>query len=276
MSEPIVGTATVIDPETAELNPEDGLYYCKMCHTPRQRRLDLSFIGRGITVVNFMCKCQREADEKEKWAEQLAIRHRKNDLINNKGNSNESIRKILEECNFSVADRDSENLDKAMLYVERFDQFKEDAIGLMLYGDVGNGKTFMAACIANALMERHRTVLMITPDIYMAMSFEDRHRLVHDLYKYELLIIDDFGVQRDSGFANEQMFSLIDGRCKLKLPLLITTNLAPSDFQNPQTRDAKRLYDRINEMCMPMQFKRPSRREMIRKAKMEAARKIFQ
>ena len=41
-------------------------------------------------------------------------------------------------------------MDKAHIFVERFEMMREMNIGYLLWGGVGTGKSFLAGCIANA------------------------------------------------------------------------------------------------------------------------------
>ena len=45
-------------------------------------------------------------------------------------------------------------------YAEHFAEFQKNGQGLLFWGNVGTGKTFLAGCIANALMEKSIPVLM--------------------------------------------------------------------------------------------------------------------
>ena len=61
--------------------------------------------------------------------------------------------KYLLEWNFAVAE-DNKDIQMAKRYVEQWKKVKAENLGLLLWGDVGTGKSFVAACIANALMEQ--------------------------------------------------------------------------------------------------------------------------
>lgn len=41
-------------------------------------------------------------------------------------------------------------------YVSKFEEMRNRGLGFVLQGDKGNGKTFLAACVANALLDRYR------------------------------------------------------------------------------------------------------------------------
>ena len=51
-------------------------------------------------------------------------------------------------------------MDKAHAYVENWKEAYKNNTGLLLFGDVGTGKSFFAGCIANALLDRDVPVLM--------------------------------------------------------------------------------------------------------------------
>ena len=92
--------------------------------------------------------------------------------------------------------------------------------GLLIWGDVGTGKSFFAGCIANALLEKGVPVLMTNfsriLNTLTGMHFEDRNQFINNLNRYSLLIIDDLGMERNSDFALEQVFNVIDSRYRSK------------------------------------------------------------
>ena len=44
-------------------------------------------------------------------------------------------------------------------YVEQWQTMRSENLGLLLWGGVGTGKSFLAGCIANALMEQEVLIL---------------------------------------------------------------------------------------------------------------------
>ena len=151
-----------------------------------------------------------------------------------------------------------------------------DNIGLLLWGNVGAGKTYFAACVANALIDLGNPVLMTSfVKIINAMSSfrVDRNEYIRDLNKYKLLVIDDLGAERQNDSAQEIVYTVIDERCKNRQPLIVTTNLTLDEIKNPRQVSSlsamvhKRIYDRILEMCVPIQLKADSRRKYIRQGK---------
>ena len=63
------------------------------------------------------------------------------------------------------------------------------------------------------------------------------------------MIIDDLGVERNSEFAREQVFSIIDSRYRSQLPMIVTTNLTVDELKNPADLARARIYDRVLERC---------------------------
>ena len=80
-------------------------------------------------------------------------------------------------------------------YVENRKEAYKNNTGLLLFGDVGTGKSFFAGCIANALLDRDVPVLMTNfPTILnrlTGMFSEDRSEFIASFDEYDLLIIDD-------------------------------------------------------------------------------------
>ena len=83
-------------------------------------------------------------------------------------------------------------------------------------------------------------------------SFSGRNEVVERLCRYPLLIIDDFGMERDTNYALEQVYNIIDSRYRSKRPLIITTNLTLDEIRHPQDVAHARIYDRVLEMCVPV------------------------
>jgi DNA replication protein DnaC len=169
-------------------------------------------------------------------------------------------------------------MDKARAYVENWKEAYKSNIGLLLFGDVGTGKSFFAGCIANALLDRDVPVLMTNfPTILnrlTGMFSEDRSEFIASFDEYDLLIIDDLGVERSTEYAMEQMFFVIDSRYRSRRPMIITTNLKLSELKNPPDLAHARIYDRILERCAPILFDGKNFREENAGATRQTAKDI--
>lgn len=71
-------------------------------------------------------------------------------------------------------------MDKAHAYVENWKEAYKSNIGLLLFGDVGTGKSFFAGCITNALLDQNVPVLMTNfPTILKLAELKNPPDLTH-------------------------------------------------------------------------------------------------
>ena len=162
-------------------------------------------------------------------------------------------------------------------YVDKWSDALSGNTGLVLWGDVGTGKTFFAACIANALVEQNVSVKMTNFSTILNDLFteSDKNKYLNRLNDHSLLIIDDLGIERGTEYALEQVYNVIDTRYKSSKPLIITTNLTLDELKAPTDIPHKRIYDRVLGMCVPVMFNGVNFRKEEAAAKMEAAKKLF-
>jgi len=257
---------------------EDGLLYCGKCRTPKQLRLDFNPLTseKVESVVPTQCQCQRAVDEAEKHR---AERERfKKDMARRWA---EGITVTEEMLRHRFSDDDGgtpEILATCKRYVEQWEQMRANNIGILFYGSVGRGKSFYASCIANALLEKMVPVgITDFPRLLnLLQGAKERQELIDRLRLYELLVIDDLGVERDSSYASEQVYGVINSRSCSELPLIVTTNLTVEELENPGAMQYKRIYDRVLEMC-PVRIKMvgESRRKGNAERRKQLAQKIL-
>ena len=252
---------------------KDGLLYCCKCHTPKQCRCNLPW--RSF-IAPCMCKCEAEKYKKEREAEAEAERLDKIKNLRINGINDKSVR----EMTFAVDDgRDAKKTDLARRYVEKWDKLYRENVGLLFYGNTGNGKTFIAACIANALIDRKVPVLMTSFSKIInqitGVYAEDRIEYLNSINRYDLLILDDLGTERDSKYSMELVYEVVDSRYKAGKPMIVTTNLTMAEMKDPMNIEHKRIYSRILEMCMQIHFEGEDRRKDRAKDKLEKARNIL-
>ena len=187
--------------------------------------------------------------------------------------------KALQDCTFENDKGFNPEMDRARAYVERWEEMLESNTGLLLWGDVGTGKTFFAGCIANALIERGVPVLMTNfariLNTLTDLRSEERNRFIDEMNEYPLLILDDLGIERNSEFALEQVFNVVDSRYRSGQPLIVTTNLTLSELKNPADLAHARIYDRVLERCVPLKINNRNIRKDNAKIQMERARALF-
>lgn len=168
--------------------------------------------------------------------------------------------------------------DTCQRYANCWEAMREDNIGVLLYGSTGTGKSFYAACIGRQLLEKCTTVAATNLPrlLNLLQSTKERQELLDRLSSYELLILDDLGVERDSQYALEQVYNIVDARARSGLPLIVTTNLTLEEMEKPASMQYARIYDRVLEMC-PIRIKLTgeSRRKKNAAARKQLAQKIL-
>lgn len=132
--------------------------------------------------------------------------------------------------------QERENLHQAFETCEEFAGLQ--AGWLLLEGGYGCGKTHLAAAIANHAVSKGVPTLFITvPDLLDSLrfaytdpetTFEQRF---DEIRTAELLILDDFGTQNATAWAQEKIFQVMNYRYINKLATVITTNLMLDAFE---------------------------------------------
>lgn len=238
---------------------EDGLLICGKCGTPKQTRVEI--FGETITPM-CLCKCEKErADRRAREERRAALR------IGYRQDCFSDMR--MEKWNFAHDDGESERIMKiAQNYVNNFEKMRGDGKGLLFFGDVGSGKTFAAACIANAIIDECFSCKMTNfAEIRNTVqaTFDGRQKYFDSLMHYDLLIIDDLCAEGKTEFMNEIVYNVIDSRYRSGLPLIITSNLTSEELRNPADLTHKRIFSRLLEMCIPIEVKGKDRRKKILK-----------
>lgn len=241
------------EPGDGDYVGEDGLLVCGKCGTPKQKRIQVPFRDEPM-VVGVLCACEerevREREKRERAEQAAAWADAKRDECF------ETARK-LRLCTFEADDRKN---PKVSMACERYaDTFaKNDPYGLLLYGGVGGGKTYMAAAIANRVIDRGFSALQTdigTIATILESSFEKRQRNLERILGYDLLVIDDIGAQRSTEYMMQHVYAVIDGRYRQGRPMVITTNLDEEKMSDYRTSGPwSRIFDRILEVCYPIKL----------------------
>ena len=119
---------------------------------------------------------------------------------------------------------------------------------LIFQGVNGCGKTHLAAAIANYRLAQGKPVLfVVVPDLldHLRSTFSPDSKISYDefsekLKETPLLILDDFGEQSTTPWAQEKLYQLINYRYNARLPMVVTTCLSLDEIE---TRISSRMVD---------------------------------
>ena len=219
---------------------EDGLWYCGKCSTAKQFRMPEELMKMGMPeIVGCCCACQTAREKREKAEQQLV-----NIISRNKELANIPEHYLSADIG-TVESPDARKI--GMNYIRNFEQMGRT--GLLLYGDVGTGKTYLAACIANDLLNKGISVKWLTSmQIVGRGNFfneSEYAEYTRNITSPDLLIIDDLGAERGTEFALERVHSLVDTRISANKPMIVTTNIDINNMGNCTDLKKKRTFDRI-------------------------------
>ena len=112
------------------------------------------------------------------------------------------------------------------------DSFAPGVGNLLFVGGTGLGKTYLSACIANAVADKGYSVAYETAPRLMAKLEKERfngdeesHSAVAALDACDLLIIDDLGTELPGGFVTAALYGLLSERLLAGKSMLVSTNL---------------------------------------------------
>jgi DNA replication protein DnaC len=155
----------------------------------------------------------------------------------------------------------NEAKNRAYEIVRKFPNVKK---GLFLWGNPGTGKTLLATIILSELIIKHELngkFLKISRNYFnmLKSTFSDNSPMYGkskdievELINLDVLVIDDFGVQRDSAWEQETLYNLLDGRYEAEKFTIITSNINP--FKSLKDLSQGRILSRIKEMCYIMEI----------------------
>ncbi len=131
---------------------------------------------------------------------------------------------------------------KCKTFIDEFDKeySKREHKNLLIYGNTGVGKTFLANCVAREILNSSHSVVYITAtelfETLSKYSFDkgedfELESQVDYINNCDLLIIDDLGTELSNTFTNSQLYSCINNRMLKNLSVIISTNYKIKELQ---------------------------------------------
>lgn len=201
----------------------DGNLYCGICKEIKADKHD----------NKFECKCMRAVYDSFK-------RYRYKVFGNSTSVKHE----------FQYADMKSDFMRKCEKYADRFETDSGKQFSLLLFGDVGRGKTYAAACITNRLIDRGFSVMFTSVSKFergLWADDVDKSEVYDSLTEPDLLVIDDLASERDTDYMHEIQFNMLQTRLESEKPMIITTNLTAKQLTSPDDLRMARINSRILE-----------------------------
>lgn len=228
--------------------------------------LDYLYVNYDKNMIEYeRCNCEKavlfwKEFDLEQEEKQRQEKYRK--IINDIYKDN-YIKKRLQKYNFENIIATYENTFIINQLIKFTDLCIESEMknGLIIYGNIGYEKTYLAACIANKMIEQNKIVLMeksssIIDKIRESFNKDELSETeIIELYSnVDMLIIDDFGSENLSKWAIEKLYKIISNRYDNELPIVITTRynkeqlIGQLSIEN-DTEIAEEIVEVLNEMC---------------------------
>ncbi|MGW0774549.1 ATP-binding protein [Streptomyces sp. NPDC002835] len=162
-------------------------------------------------------------------------------------------------------------------WADRVIEDHDTAGALLLFGDVGTGKTHQAygalRRIAEAGLTRYSLIATTAADMHGNLRVhpsDPQHDIEHELRRYcrvPLLFLDDIDVFKESETTEQNMFRLLNERYNECRPLIMTSNLLvrdPSGSRDLATVLGERITSRLSQIATVVPISGPDRRPEFR------------
>ena len=240
---------------------------CPFCNA--QQTDIISHAGTTDQGVRKYCDCKQMQDylkqkrQLRELKEQLMIKQQRDDFQKKRAwklFEESGVGKRFLTASFENYERERmpKAYDIALGFAEKFD--KNDGEGLLFTGDVGTGKTHLAAAISAKIIRKYSatvefvsyTEALATMRAAFSESNNNDVKLEERMRKADLLVIDDLGKENLSAFTKNVLYRVVNGRYKDKLPLIITSNYG---IESLSERLDYGTFSRIADVCKVVEMR---------------------
>ncbi len=240
---------------------------CPFCNA--QQTDIISHAGTTDQGIRKYCNCTQMQDylkqkhQLRELKEQLMIKQQRDDFQKKRAwklFEESGVGKRFLTASFENYERERmpKAYDIALGFAEKFD--KNDGEGLLFTGDVGTGKTHLAAAISAEIIRKYSatvefvsyTEALATMRAAFSESNNNDVKLEERMRKADLLVIDDLGKENISAFTKNVLYRVVNGRYKDKLPLIITSNYG---IESLSERLDYGTFSRIADVCKVVEMR---------------------
>lgn len=239
----------------------DGIVRCRKCGQPR-----MFYLRQAERWLPCACRCSIDMPGDE-FADKVERLRRDSGIEGRNAKADFDVFEVLPETEAA--------LNSAVRYAAHWAQVKARGLGIYFFGARDTGKTFIACCIGNMILDAGVQVVFATADVMLsefAAAYQKKANEADPFTRYkfaELLIVDAIGARAldvraygSQGYAQDRLQQLIDERHALEKPTIFTSQYTLQALVDRGFRAST--VDRIAEMT-PRRFEmkgRPHRAEI--------------
>lgn len=173
---------------------------------------------------------------------------------------------------FDIVTKEANNIVKFAHTINDMDPEHKWKEGFYLWGPAGSGKTLLACIFLQELMLKYSCAgqfVDLSRQFFQRIkrsydntdeSYGTSGQILDELIQVPFIVIDDFGVQRNTEWESEMLYNLIDSRYAEERTTIVTSNSNISEYKK---LTHGRVYSRILEMCRIIHVDLPDYREKL-------------
>lgn len=151
------------------------------------------------------------------------------------------------------------------------DEYQPNGNGLLFMGESGTGKTHLAVAILKELIQKRYpgvfyNIITLLDELrasYNSQDDSEQWELIDRVRDTSILVLDDLGAEKTSGWVNDRLYAIINYRYENKKTTIVTSN---KDIPELKDQVGYRIYSRLIEMCRVEPFQGKDYREEMMKA----------
>lgn len=218
---------------------------CPSCHDKRYSYYD----ENGNFVFSTVCDCKVNKMNEERSNRLTDSIYGRNKIEHNKSLCGFKKRDI-EEINTVKYVTNAYNIDAYNELIKYGDEFSENTSrGYYIHGTTGTGKSLLVKKLGAKVLNLGYSVLFTTSvDLLANIRKRIKEPNLRDLARYaidvDLLILDDFGVERGNDWEIEELLKIFECRWGMAKPIIFTSNLSLEQVKKKYDKHG-RIYSRI-------------------------------